>query len=400
MRTCQLLPAVLVLLSCARSGYGLATEEIGPDKDRTHPTVEQPGWPAGMVEIPRHHSRVYSIWVNGNENFYFKATPDEIGELIKLYSETRLRNHVVIIKKEKKEARTFKGDEVDYNVNLHFLGGIALGSTRRNGEAETYEPTLTIFVDASAHQMLSKQIMMLDNIIVENEVAGWEVKGRATMPKRMLWHAEVIFDDNKPAADFENGVSTKVTLWEGHTETGFNLGNVSHLGQFSVAFSEKEIAELKAGKMWLTLTVGNYMTAPKKGDTKLPIEQMSPDRLKVKAVEVAKPGFYIGRLLFDDGSPAILDPPPWPGAKISITFSYAGSTITLDKEGYFRVFFTPEQFEKLKTEPIRKNIYIPDSERKGGSTARYAFPATKLSLDKDKAGEIRIPRPRPKNKEE
>ena len=126
---------------------------------------------------------------------------------------------------------------------------------------------------------------------------------------------------------------------------------------------------------------------------------MSTDRLKVKTVEVAKPRFYIGRLLFDDGSPATLDPPPWPGAEISITFSYAGR-ITLDEEGYFRVFFTPEQFENVKAKRIRKNIYIPDSERKGRSTALYAFPAMKLSLDKEEAGEIRIARPRAKNKEE
>jgi len=387
----------MVLLSCARSGYGMATEQIGPDKDQRHPTVEQPGWPAGMIEILRHDSRVYSIWVNGNENFYFKATPGEIGELIKLYSETRLRDHVVIFKKEKKEVRTFKRDRIDYNVNFHFLGGIALAMTRRNGEAETYEPTLTIYVDASSSSTLSKQITIPKNIIVKSEVPGWEVKSRATKPKRRLWHAEVIFDDKKPAADFENGLSTKVTLWEEHAETGFDLGKVSNFGQFSAAFSEKEIADLKAGKMWLTLTVGNHLTAAKKGDPKLDLEHMSTDRLKVKAVEVAKPRFYIGRLLFEDGSPAILDLPPWPGAEISITFSYAGR-ITLDEEGYFRVFFTSEQFENLKAKRIRKNIYIPDFERKGRSTARYAFPAMKLSLDKEEAGEIRIARPRPKNK--
>ena len=399
MRTCQLLPAALILLSCAQSGHGMGTEEIGPDKDRGHLTVEQPGWPAGMVEILRHDSRVYSTWVNGNENFYFQATLDGIGELVKLYSQTRLRDHVVIIEKETNEVRTFKGDKIGYNVNFHFLGGIALAMTRRNGEAETYEPTLTIFVDANTHQSLAKQLTIPDNLIVKSDVAGWEAKGRVTSPNRMLWYAEVIFDDKKPAADFENGLSTKVTLWEGDTETGFDLGNVSHLGQFSAAFSEKEIAELKAGRMWLTLTVGNQMTAPTKGDMKLPIDQISTDPLQVKAVEVAKPSFYIGRLLFDDGSPAILDPPPWPGAEISITFSYAGR-ITLDEEGYFRVFFTREQFKDVTAQPVRNNIYIPDPETQGQSTARYAFPAMKLSLNKDRAGEMRIAKPRPQNNQE
>jgi hypothetical protein len=399
MRAYQLFPAVLILLSCGRTGHAAATEEIGPDKDRSHPTVEQPGWPAGMVEIVRHDSRVYSIWVNGNEDFYFQATPGHIGELIKLYSQTRLRDHVVCVKKAKDKVTTFQRDEIGYNVNLHYLGGIALAMTRRDGGAETYEPTLTILVDAGAPQNLSQQITIPDNFVVSSDVAGWEGKVRGTVPKRVLWHAAVVFDDGKPAADFENGVSTKVTLWETDAETGFDLGSVSHIGQFTAAFSDEEIASLKAGRMWLTLTAGNPMTAPAKGDTKLPIDQMSMDPSQVKTVKVAKPGIYLGRLLFEDGSPAVLDPPPWPGAEISLTFPFAGR-ITVDEQGYCKVFLTPGQFEEAKAQPVRKNVYVPDVEKKGRSTARYAFPAAKLSLDKDKAGEMRIPRPRAQKKQE
>ena len=136
------------------------------------------------------------------------------------------------------------------------------------------------------------------------------------------------------------------------------------------------------------------MTAAKKADAKLDIEQMSPEPLQVKAIEIAKPGFYHGRLLFEDGSPAVADPPAWPGAEISITFPYAGN-ITVDNEGYFKVFFTPEQFEDVKAKRSGRNIYIPDFEAKGRSTARHTFPATKLSLDKTLAGEIRINKSRP-----
>ena len=266
-------------------------------------------------------------------------------------------------------------------------------------EAETYDPTLTIYVDASADSAWLKETAIPDNIIIDSEVAGWPVKGKATKPNRRLWHAEVIFDDKKPAADFENGLSAKVTLWEQDAETGFDLGMVSHKGQFSAAFSEEEIADLKADKTWLTLTVGNYMTAARKDDAKLDVENMSPDRFKANAVEVAKPRFYFGRLLFEDDSPAILDRPPWPGAEISIEFSYAGR-VTIDEEGYFKVFFTPEQFENVKAKHSRKNIYIPDFEAKGRSTARYAFPAMKLSLDKEQAGQIKIAKPRLKNEGE
>jgi len=60
-----------------------------------------------------------------------------------------------------------------------------------------------------------------------------------------------------------------------------------YMGQFSAACSEKETSELKAGKKWLTVTVGNWETAPKKDDPKVPFERISTDRSNAKAVEVA-----------------------------------------------------------------------------------------------------------------
>jgi hypothetical protein len=390
MKTRYTVLAVLALLSAASVGYGMATERIGPDKAHRHPTVEQPEWPAHMVKLLGHDSRVYSVWVNGNENFYFNASAEEIDELLKLYSNVRLRDHVLLVKAGKPKVRTFKGQQIKYNVNLHYLGGIALAMTRLKGTADTLEPTMTIYIDPDTDS--PDRPMIPQSVIVQSEAEGWKVDSTAKKPSRKLWHAKVAFDNDQPAADFENGVSTYVTLWEEGKEAGFRLGTVDREGQFRSAFSDKEIAFLEAGKMRLTLTVGNYMTEQRRGDPQLPIECLSTDLSKAQLVTVAGPKFYYGRLLFDDGKPAILDPPPWPGAEISVTFPFAGQ-ITIDQEGYFRVFFTPDQFERLKQREARKNVYIPNFERRGRSTARVVFPASKLSLDKSEAGVVRIPRP-------
>ena len=395
MKTYQLLAAVLVLLGCARSGYGLAEERIGPDRDQSFPTVQQPGWPAGMIEIVRHDSRVYSMWCNGNDNFYFKAAPDQIGQLVNLYCATRLRDHVIIIKKGKGEARTFHGDKIDYNVNLNYLGGIALFMTREKGEAETYEPTLTIFADPADGQGFWKKIALPDSVILINETANCPLKSKATKPKRKVWFSRVRFDDSTPAADFETGVSTKVTLWEKNVKAGIQLGQIDREGGFHAAFSDKEIADLKAGKSWLTLTVGNWLTEARKDHPKLSVEKLSLDKQTVQPVTIAKPGYYYGRVLFEDGSPPILVPAPWPGAAIQVDFPYAGMP-QIDPEGYFKVYFTKEQYEKLKADKVRKNIYIPSYEQKNSSTAQFEFPASKLSRDKRKAGVVRIPFPGPK----
>ena len=130
MRKCRLFVIVIGLLVCVQASYGLATSRIGPDSAHPHPTTEQPDWPKGIVEVLRLDSRVYSVWVNGNENFYFDAGPEEINELIELFSKARMRDHELIIKTGKLKVKSFKGDEFSYNVNLHILAGIALGATR------------------------------------------------------------------------------------------------------------------------------------------------------------------------------------------------------------------------------------------------------------------------------
>ncbi|UCF16629.1 MAG: hypothetical protein JSW59_04035, partial [Phycisphaerales bacterium] len=100
-----ILLAAVGILSLCTSSYGMATEQIGPDSSR--PTVAQQDWPVGIVEIPRHMSRVYSIWVNGNENFYFKCKVDEINELLAIFAKARMRDHVVRIEPGLKKATTF-----------------------------------------------------------------------------------------------------------------------------------------------------------------------------------------------------------------------------------------------------------------------------------------------------
>ncbi len=76
---------LLIAAAFCNAAFGLATEEFGPDSQIGHPTTEQPGWAAGIVELPGHPSRVYSMWCNGGENFYFKASPDQINELVALF---------------------------------------------------------------------------------------------------------------------------------------------------------------------------------------------------------------------------------------------------------------------------------------------------------------------------
>jgi hypothetical protein len=125
---------------------------------------------------------------------------------------------------------------------------------------------------------------------------------------------------------------------------------------------------------------------------------LTREKEQARPVQVGVPSYYHGRLLFEDGSPPILDPAPWPGAEIMVDFPYAGPAI-FEPDGYFKVSLTKDQFEKLKARKDRKNIYIPSYKEKGSSSALYTFPTSLLSQDKTKAGVVKITRPKPPRQE-
>ncbi len=389
--SCILLPILLGGLSLCllrQQAFAMATEQIGPDKpDR--PTTEQSGWYKGIVELPRHSSRVYSVWVNGNENFYFQSSPDEINELISLFSKARLRDHEIQLEPGTNTVKSFGGNVFDYNVSLQILDGIALAMNREKDTAATHEPRLTVYVGEDS--ALLKQLKLPANIHLHSEVAGADFPGHLPAPSRKPWYGRIQFDDGRPAVDFGSGLQTAITLWDGDSSDGIPMGSLTSDGILRGALSDSELASLRAGKSWLTVTVGNFTAEPKRTDPKFPPELLAQDQEQTKPFKISRPSnFYYGRILFEDGSPAVLTNAPWPGAEITVSLPYVG-TKALDAEGYFKAFFTPEQVAQFRTQKPFKNIYVPVDEHSGRATD--AFPLELLSLDKAKAGVVKIAKP-------
>lgn len=379
----------LMMLSWCVSSYGAASVDVGPQTG----ACTQPGWPAGIVELVRHDARVYSMWVNGRETFYYDADPDQMRKLIALFSASRMRDHRLQIKFGTKTTQSFNGDRIPYNVMLAVEGMSVWAKSQPDESRDTHEPAMTIYVDPAKDSAVLSYIQALSNITIHMETAAWPFEEKASQSTREVWCARVQFDDATPATDLEHGVHTKVTLWEQGFEEGILLGYVCGDGVFCAGFSEQELAALKSGASWLTLTTGNWTTDAKKDDPRLDPEDLARDPQDAGTVSIPNPAFYYGRLLFEDGSPALLDPAPGPHAKIQVNFPYAGSA-HLDSEGYFRVYFTPEQYEAVRMEKVHRNIYIPSYEQRGSASALYTFPAADLSQDKSKAGVVRIPRPK------
>lgn len=391
---------IVLFLLCVFVGtddlcLGMATERIGPDTD--HPTVAQQDWPKGIVEIPRHSSRVYSIWVNGNETFYFKATVEEINKMLDLFSKARMRDHVVRIQVGNGKARTFGGEEIEYNLRLQIVAGLVLFAIREEQREDfPLEPELTILTgDDSA---ILSRLTWPENVIVQSEILGVSINRDNIRPKRDYYYGRLEFEDGSPPVGFVQGVNSRITLWEQKEEDGIGIGSVNNKGYFTILLSTEELEDLKKGTTWLTITIGNFLVEARKTDQRFPVEMLTRDKEQARPVPVGVPSYYHGRLLFKDGSPPVLDPAPWPGAEIMVDFPYAGPAI-FDSDGYFRVSLTKEQYEKLTARRDRENIYIPSYQRKGSSSALYTFPASLLSRDKTKAGVVKIPRPKPPRQE-
>lgn len=388
--------AVLLLtLHVSPRAFGLAEELIGP-APKTHP---QPSWAHGIVEVPRHASRVYSLWINGNDTFYFAADRKQVSELILAFSRARMRDHVVRLVSGEPAVKSFKGMTFGYNVSLHMLSGIALWHAKETSDKpEIYEPVLTIHVSGEEDRKALEEFDWPQHLIIQNEVADWDLKSNAEKPARKLMFAAVQFPDGKPATDYEVGMTTTIVLWEKGDDRGFDLGRVSVKGEFDAAFSLQEIARMKKGEMWLTMTVGNFLTSPAPGHPRLGINKFSFRREDAEPVTVERSMQYFGRLLFDDDSPPIMEPEAWPGGTINISFPYAGQARP-DKQGYFTITLTDQQLEALKKRKPGKNIYVPLYGQQGRSRAMHIFPVDQLAAKKDDVVAFRIPKPVPPDAE-
>lgn len=372
--------------------YGAAQETFGPDSVIGHPTTEQPGWAPGIVQLPRHPSRVYSYWVNGNENFYFKATQEQINEMITLFSKARMRDHELCIKTDKPEVTSFqKQKSIDYNVHLNVTAGIVLALYQSENNTETFEPVLTLYVDGDAAWV--RDLHIPDNIILNSDIDGLLLESKAARSNRVCLYGQVQLEDMNYYDEYQKGYfTTQVTLWEKDAAEGINVGRVDYQGYLSIPFSSEELASVKRGDSWLTISIGNPLVKPERDHTRFSPEKLSIFKETAGTEMISMPEPYYGRILFEDGTPPVLEPKPWPGAGISVSFAYAGMP-TIDKQGCFQVYFTDEQFETLKDEITGKNIYFPSYSEQGQSTAKYSFPVSILTRDKDNPGVVNIPRP-------
>ena len=111
---------------------------------------------------------------------------------------------------------------------------------------------------------------------------------------------------------------------------------------------------------------------------------------------IGKSVFY-GRVLFEDGSPAVITPAPWRDAATRILMPSGGRARGLadvDADGYFTLYLDNSETEALALDNSRLQISVPADQEHHANNAGD-FPYEKLSQDKSRAGVVTVKRPLP-----
>ncbi len=103
----------------------------------------------GIMPIVNDKARVYQVWVNGNESFYYKGATKQLNAALATFAKVEVKNHVVVLRPGPAERGSFHDKTpISFNWELHVIGGIA--AKRATDDIEDLEwqkdPVLTIYI--------------------------------------------------------------------------------------------------------------------------------------------------------------------------------------------------------------------------------------------------------------
>jgi hypothetical protein len=121
----------------------MATESIG---NEPLSPLNYTDW-KGIVPVINHKSRVYQIWVNGNEHFYYRSDARTLNGTLKEFAKVQTDCRVVVLRPGPASCETFGKKRISYDWNLHIVGGIAR-HVHAQDDSNVWDmyPTITVFI--------------------------------------------------------------------------------------------------------------------------------------------------------------------------------------------------------------------------------------------------------------
>lgn len=142
--TCITLIAWIFLFQYQKA-LAIGTEEKG-NKPLSELNYAQ--W-KGIMPIVNDKARVYQVWVNGNENLYYKGTTKELNAAVASFAKLEVKNHVMVLRPGPIGQCPFSDKTpIPFDWELHVISGIAM--SRATDDIEDLEwqkdPVLTVYI--------------------------------------------------------------------------------------------------------------------------------------------------------------------------------------------------------------------------------------------------------------
>src|SRR5262245_46522536 len=119
MKVAITLVVVAVVLAFPAVALALATETFG-----NAPMVKQPGWADGVIDVINLNSRVYSYWVNGNENFFYQGDAAALNEALRKFAAIKGGPRRLVLLPGRGKTQTFSRKAIDFDWQFHVPSGI------------------------------------------------------------------------------------------------------------------------------------------------------------------------------------------------------------------------------------------------------------------------------------
>ena len=144
--------------------WALGDEQVGNDPLSA---ANYAKWP-GLVDLVNDKARAYYSWVNGNENFYYVGSIDELNAALKNFAKADLKEHEVVLRPDAGKVQSFQGEnKFTFNWHLQIFDGIAghLTTLEKGDLVWNKHPRLTIHVGDTidlAKLEIPKGVTLLD----------------------------------------------------------------------------------------------------------------------------------------------------------------------------------------------------------------------------------------------
>ncbi len=208
-----------------------------------------------------------------------------------------------------------------------------------------------------------------------------------------IFYGRVLFEDGTAAVPELEGFETQIVEWSEDSTIGLTIATVDDDGYFRTQISNEVLERLKSGNVWLAVGVAmSELHHEFQTDERFPVELLSSERDKAGVITINRPDIYYGRILYENGKPAVPEIIPWENAEVRATLRYsptgAANLVTetisnVDKEGYFTGYLNDDQVEKIKTGEYSIQIYHPSYEERRVSIPIGRYPFEMLATEKN-----------------